>query len=199
MVFKTTSSFEDIRVINQPVLLFDMTKEIKLSAPPPNDSNVTRAELSELADHMECVTESVSPTLPPVSNSFFRFCLSVGLDVDTTKISAMIQESRSIVRELQYRFNRPRPDQIARSLGVGFPSHLVETPNTPSYPAERSVQSYTLSSYLSHRFPTHEQEFLNMAEEIGMSHVLCGMHFPSDHESGRRVGRQLFKRLKDKS
>jgi hypothetical protein len=199
MVFKPTSSFEDRLIMNRTVLLFDMTEEIELSSPPPNDSDTTRAELSELADHMECVTESTSFVMPSVADSFFQFCSSMGLNVDGAKLSTMIHEVRSIVRELQYRFNRPRPNQIARSLGVGFPSHLVEIANTPSYPAERSVQSYTISSYLTHRFPTHEQDFLNMAEEMGMSHVLCGLHFPSDHESGRQIGRQLFNRLVDKT
>jgi len=197
MVFKPTSSFEDNLIMNKPVVLFDMTESLTINPPPLNDSHETRAELSELADNMEHVTplhECIN-----VLDPFIRFCASVGFDIDMSKMSQMIQESHTIIHELQYKFNRPRPIQIARSLKLGFPTSSIEHPESPSYPSELASQAYTISSYLSHRFPSHEQDFLNIAEEIGLSHVLNGISFPSDYESGRYVGQQLFQRLKDKT
>jgi hypothetical protein len=197
MVFKTTASFEDTLIMNKPVVLFDMTESITIDPPPLNDSHETRAELSELADNMEHVT-TIHECID-VLDPFVRFCASVGVGVNLSKMSQMIQESHTILHKLQYTFNRPRPSQLARSLNVGFPVSLIEHTVTPSYPSKLASQAYTISSYLSHLFPAHEQDFLNIAEEIGLSHVLKGISFPSDHESGRHVGQQLFQRLKDKT
>ena len=198
LVYKPSSSFEDKRLINRAIELFDMSEDIKLKNPPANNSDETRAELSEIADQMEYLSES-NQTSSTVFESFLSFCSSVGLEVDYAKLLQMIKESRSIIRELQYQFNRPRPEQIAKSLGIKLPRLLTERPTTPSYPSEKSSQSYMVSSYLGHLFSGHEQDFLNIAESLGMSQISSGSQFMSGHEAGRQVGLELFIRLKDKS
>ena len=103
-------------------------------------------------------------------------------------------------RHIKYHFNRPRPKQMANILGVSFPQNaFAVTANTPSYPSGHSAGSRTLALYLSNIFPSHQQEFLNMAEECGISRIILGVHYPSDHEAGVSLGEQFYERLKDKT
>ena len=202
-VYKTEPDYDDHIIMSREITLFDTSGQFKLDQPPANDSDETRAELMEILDRMEMASSEEKHMAQEFdirySDEFIGYCLHHDLPVNKSKVARMVFEMSAIDRKIKYHFNRPRPMQIARSLGIGFPNARAVTGNTPSYPSGHSAGSHVLALYLSNLFPSHKQEFLNMAEECGMSRIILGVHFPSDHEAGVSLAKQFYERLKDKT
>ena len=202
-VYKLSPDYDDHIIMTRDITLFDTASPFKIDPPPANDSDETRMELSEIADRMELASSEEKHKAQEYdirySDEFIGYCIHHDLPVNEKKIMRMVHEMSAIDRKVKYNFNRPRPEQMANILGIRFPNAFAVTADTPSYPSGHSAGSRTLALYLSNLFPSHKQEFLNMAEECGMSRIILGVHFPSDHEAGVSLGEQFYERLKDKT
>ena len=204
MVYKTTFDFNDSRIMNEEVVLFDIDQPFDIDPPTSNDSEETYAEVLEIADRIELATRTdrrltKEYDTSTFSNAFIDYCTDNNLPINESKIVKMTKEMSIIDRQIKYRFNRPRPSQIAEARGIKFPEVHSYTSDTPSYPSGHALASRVFSLYLSNIFPAHKQEFLNIEEQIGISRMQLGVHFPSDIESGTLVGNQVYQRLKDKT
>ena len=204
LVYKTASDFNDSRIMNEEVVLFDMTQPFDIDPPTSNDSEETYAEVLEIADYVELSSPtdkqlSKEYDTSTFSNAFIDYCINNNLPINESKIVKMTKEMSIIDRQIKYQFNRPRPSQIAEARGIKFPQVDSNTADTPSYPSGHALASRVFSLYLSNIFPAHKQEFLNIEEQIGLSRMRLGVHFPSDIETGASVGNQLYQRLKDKT
>lgn len=202
-VYKLSPDYDDHIIMTRDITLFD-DSPFKIDSPPANDSDETRAEIMEIADRVEYASSEDRHKAQEFdirySDEFIGYCIHHNLPVTQQKIMRMVHEMSAMDRKVKYHFNRPRPRQMANILGVSFPQNaFAVTSDTPSYPSGHSAGSHTLALYLSNLFPSHKQEFLNMAEECGMSRITLGVHFPSDHEAGVSLGEQFYKRLKDKT
>lgn len=68
---------------------------------------------------------------------------------------------------------------------------LVDVPQSPSYPSEHSAAAFAAANVLAAFFPDQASTYRAMAEEAGQSRVYAGVQFPSDHEAGKELGRQV--------
>ena len=203
MVYKKAPSFDDHQVMSREITVFDMSKPLQLDPPPANDSEETRAEILELKDHMELASPEDKHKMVEYDRAFsddmIRYCLRAGYDVDYKMLNKINHECAAIVHQLKFKYNRPRPIQIANKLKITFNAYPSVTGVTPSYPSGHSAQSRLMALYIAENEPGHRDEILNIAEEVGLSRLKMGVHFPSDHEAGVSIGDQLFERLKDNS
>ena len=204
LVYKTAPDFNDHRVMTREVVLFDMSQPFDIDPPVANDSEEVYVELMEIADHMELTLfehkqQAEEYDTTTFSSAFINYCTENGLPINESKIVKMTKEMGIIGRQVKYQFNRPRPAQIAEARTVKFPEVRTNTGHTPSYPSGHALASRVFSLYLGNIFPSHKQEFLNIEEQIGLSRIRLGVHFPSDIEAGTSVGNQLYQRLKDKT
>ena len=202
-VYKSVPDYDDHIIMTRDITLFDDASPFDIEPPPDNDSEETRAELMEIADRMELASSEEKHKAQEYdirySDEFINYCVHHGLPLNKSKIMRMVHEMAAMDRKIKYHFNRPRPEQMANILGIKFPNAFAVTAHTPAYPSGHSTGSRTLALYLSNLFPSHKQEFLNMAEECGMSRIILGVHYPSDHEAGVSLGEQFYERLKDKT
>lgn len=90
----------------------------------------------------------------------------------------------------KYAYNRPRPSDLAFMMRT-----LVDVPESPSYPSEHSAAATAAAGVLSHFFPDRAATYQTMAEEAGMSRVMAGVQFPSDHTAGAELGRQVAQKV----
>lgn len=203
MVYKKTPSFDDHQVMSREITLFDMSKPLRLNPPPANDSEETRAEILELKDHIELASPEDKHKMIEYDRAFsddmIRYCLRAGYEVDYDMLKKLNHESAAIIHHLKYRYNRPRPIQIANKLKIPYNPVPSVTGITPSYPSGHSGQSRLMALFIGESNPGHRDEILNIAEEVGLSRLKMGVHFPSDHEAGVSIGDQLFERIKDNS
>lgn len=85
-------------------------------------------------------------------------------------------------------FNRARPYQIDSELNV----KKSKTAHTPAFPSGHCIQSIYLANVLSLEFPEKSTELINLANNIALSRVYAGLHYPSDNDFGEKIANILF-------
>lgn len=71
------------------------------------------------------------------------------------------------------------------------PAPSPGTPRHPAYPSGHSTYSAAASTVLAHFFPDQADEFKKLANNIGIARLWAGVHWPSDHTAGARLGRVI--------
>ena len=87
------------------------------------------------------------------------------------------------------KFNRCRPEALDSSI-----KKLEDTP-WPAYPSGHATFAYTNAFLVQELFPEHKDLIYEDAYETAYSRELLGVHFPSDSESGRVLGRQIINHM----
>jgi len=98
--------------------------------------------------------------------------------------------------ELKYKYNRPRPYQIAAFYGIDLNGTELDSMKTPSYPSGHAVQGYLVADILSQQDPENEVIYQAVGEDIAHSRIIGKAHYPSDKEYGRVIATELFIGLK---
>jgi membrane-associated phospholipid phosphatase len=88
--------------------------------------------------------------------------------------------------DAKHTYQRQRPSLVDPALTT-----LVDTPNSPAYPAEHAVAAGAAATILGYLYPDDAQLFQAKAEEAAYSRVLAGVQYPSDVEAGLALGRQV--------
>ena len=168
---------------------------IAVRPPPPNLSKRTMLDLRSLMrilaepgqsdiDFMNIADEK--PLL--VFQSFAR---QNNLQFDKKYFKNLKKQLASFILKLKFKFNRPRPYQMAKELGLKLPSVKYESANTPSYPSGHTIQAYAIANVLSSLYPRYAKEFEKIADRISLSRVQAGVHFLGDIEAGKEVASMI--------
>lgn len=170
--------------------LFDMP-------PPSNTSSTTKKELSRVAK----VTKNISEPM-------MEFCIKADKDLvqvfvdylkrhninDITKqrLDDTLDLAEPFLYRLKEYYNRPRPHQLAIYYGLEL-NILIEskTIHTPAYPSGHSFESHLLAELLSQKYPKHKSKLMQIANLIGMSRLLIGVHYKSDRDFGIYIAKLL--------
>ena len=133
-------------------------------------------EISKIGNKSKDILEKYDDILP----SFEKICKRKGLNFPKKYMSDLIEEAAEIIIKLKYKYNRPRPYQLAPILGIELKSALVDSANTPSFPSGHACQSKLVANMLCIIYPECIEDFQKMAEKIAYSRYIGGVHFPSD-------------------
>lgn len=163
-----------------------------IKACPENSSPDTFRELSRMAfelnqmddDDREDIIEKYDDFFP----AFKKICKKNGLKFPEKYMEDLIEEAGEIIIKLKYRFNRPRPYQLAPVLGIPLKSDVVESAKTPSFPSGHACQSKLIANVLGKMYPELNEEFQEVAGKIAESRYIGGVHFPSDLVYGTELG-----------
>ena len=175
---------------------FDTT-QLSLRRPPANDSLQTFKELQELG------TLNVDPNFvqdkDDIIGSFENINKTSGLPFPKNEISKLQDDSSVVIKQLKNYFNRPRPKDIAKQLGVSMENVDLPSMKTPSYPSGHSAQSKLIANVLSDKYPELRDKYQNEANQISDSRNVGRAHFKSDSTFGKELGDKLYEHLKEKN
>lgn len=127
--------------------------------------------------------------------AFEELCNSNGLEYNKKYFKALMKECASITIRLKYKFNRPRPYQLAPVLGVDLNVRESDTAKTPSFPSGHSMQAMTQALVIAKMYPQIEKEAIKLAKEISKSRIVGGHHYPSDVDYGEFIGKWLIQHV----
>lgn len=97
--------------------------------------------------------------------------------------------------DAKYVYWTARPENAIRELlDPGWTPYL-KTPLFPAYVSGHSTYSAAAGSVLADLFPGDADHFVAMAEEAGLSRLLGGIHWRSDHVAGARMGAEIGRRV----
>jgi len=179
--------------IDQPITLFEDIS-ISLQPFPENSSKKTLEEvkyLSNIEEDREFVEEH-----DKVSKVFGKLHEELGLEFNKDEAKKYNRESAKHIMELKYKYQRPRPHQIADFYGINLNGVDLDSMKTPSYPSGHATQGYLLGMIYSERYPQFRKEFMKLGEDVAESRIIGKAHFPSDKKAGIELAEKLFENRK---
>ena len=161
-----------------------------MSNPPlKNSSPNTLAEMRELETIVSTIDVKKADDITKYFEEYFK---SAGLDYPKEEVDTLLKDTKGILYKLKYHYNRPRPAQLAKALGLVFHQEPLDTAKTPSYPSGHSTQGRLIGKFLATKYPQHSNEIMNLADEISNARLVAKVHYPSDSKFGLEIGEALF-------
>ena len=198
MVFSKSIKPKHKKRMNLETKLFPNNLKLTIKPPPPNESNKTRAEVFYLLGYNDGVIDNeMVQAYDNIVSAFMPVIEKNGLEVSKDELEDVIKESSKFVMKLKYKFNRPRPYQIAEHYGIeDFKRHKLDTAKTPSYPSGHAMQGRLIALYLSNKDPENKNEYMMIGHNISESRIMARAHYPTDRKYGDMLGDELYKAMK---
>ena len=181
---------------NSIVKDFDYEK-YKSNPPHKNESIRTIYELINISQIES--NDEFTIKMDNLSKSFKDLCIELNLDFPKDKVTELNNVAGSIILDLKYHYNRPRPYMLAKEFEIPLDTNEIKntTKDSPSYPSGHAAQGTLVANYLAYINPSHKMEFLKLGRDIGKSRVIAKVHYPSDIVVGERLGNDMFQHLKE--
>jgi acid phosphatase (class A) len=163
----------------------------QFGSPPAAESAETRQELGELLELQHARTPSqVAAAQADRRKDVSHFFVALGLDPEHRPALPALQSFTDTaeadigpyVRAAKEKFRRLRPYAIEPKLEPC----IGDVADDQSYPSGHATYGYVMGSLLSELVPERRTELMRRAEEFARQRMVCGVHFPSDLEAGRR-------------
>ena len=174
--------------------LFENEYTLPNQLPPENSSATTLKEVKylkfletdeELVKEHDDIKKVLEKTLAELELPYIK-----------ERMDNLLKESGKFVMELKYKYNRPRPIQIAEFYGIELDGIDLDSMRTPSYPSGHAVQGQLINRYYSDKYPEYANEFKKLGENMAESRVVAKAHYPSDKRFGKIVAEYIYTILK---
>lgn len=183
--------WNNLQVINY---LDQILPDLKRFPPYYNNSSETRKELSELMElaAIEKPTrkEILDSNLIPFINNLVA---EKGAEIEEVKAitDTLVIDILPIITKLKYHFNRPRPYQLAYYYDFDFYPYFSHFTSSPSYPSGHGTLAIVCCYVLGHRFPACYGTLKKFTQEVLLTRLDMGVHFPSDNEYAKKVAEAI--------
>jgi len=183
-----TAYYVDPAALNLPALILD---------PPSQVSADARAELATLHQIESTRTPGSAATAKADESqqSIFLYKSVMGNHFSapelprTAALSLHVENDVTVVGTiLKQSFHRVRPYNADKSLHPVC--GLTEAAN--SYPSGSALTGYIEGLILAEIAPEKRLEILARADDFAHNRLVCGVHYPSDLEAGRRIAYVVF-------
>ena len=177
-----------------PLTLFESEYALPNQLPPENSSATTLDEIKHLANIKQ--NKKFVEMYDDIKEVFKNTLAELELPYIEEELESLLKQSAKFVMELKYKYNRPRPHQIAEFYGINLNGVELDTMRTPSYPSGHAIQGYLLGMYFGDKYPQSRKVFTQLGEDIAQSRILAKAHYPSDKSFGKVVAEYLYSIVK---
>lgn len=162
---------------------------------PANSSDETKKELEYLSSLTNNSTKEQKRYCELMENHHYDLFVVVakklGLKIKKEEILKWVGDVDPITFYLKNKFNRPRPYQLAKELGIKLYPIIRTDANSASYPSGHSLDFLVILYHFAKLKPDSVKILNNFYQKIKNVRELSGVHYPSD----RKVSEYLFKQL----
>ena len=173
-----------------PLTLFENEYALPNQLPPENSSATTLDEIKHLANIKQ--NKKFVEMHDDIKEVFKNTLAELELPYIEEELKSLLKQSAKFVMELKYKYNRPRPHQIAEFYGIDLNGVELDTMRTPSYPSGHAIQGYLLGMYFGDKYPQSRKVFTQLGEDIAQSRIVAKAHYPSDKSFGKVVAEYLY-------
>ena len=177
-----------------PLTLFENEYALPNQLPPENSSATTLDEIKHLANIKP--NKKFVEMHDDIKEVFKDTLAELELPYIEEELKSLLKQSAKFVMELKYKYNRPRPHQIAEFYGINLNGVELDTMRTPSYPSGHAIQGYLLGMYFGDKYPQSRKVFTQLGEDIAQSRIVAKAHYPSDKSFGKVVAEYLYSIVK---
>lgn len=177
-------------------LFDDKWMDMDVPPPPSNDSKQTLAEINEIIDRREMLSDFDKRVYINTNKDTCYYIKEhldgQDLEYDLEVIERITDSVKHIGRYYKNKFNRPRPRQIAEKLGLDkFSYEKLETTNSPAYPSNHALQARMVAHYYGEKYPAQKKYLLRAADMSAEGRINAGVHYPSDKHCAYMIADKL--------
>lgn len=177
-------------------LFDDKWMDMDVPPPPSNDSKQTLAEINEIIDRREMLSDFDKRVYINTNKDTCYYIKEhldgQDLEYDLEVIERITDSVKHIGRYYKIKFNRPRPRQIAEKLGLEKFSHeKLETTSSSAYPSNHALQARMVAHYYGEKYPAQKKYLLRGADMSAEGRVNAGVHYPSDKHCAYMIADKL--------
>lgn len=185
----------DIRIMKQTSFLDSLIEPLSTYTPPPNSSEVTKGELQQIENLLK------NP-IPDKDHYFDNQLLDAikGHFIDhgaeekfvTTVSDGIAQLVIPLLTKLKYRFNRPRPAQLAYYLEMKVYPEFSYFVNSPSYPSSHTCLTIVTCQVLGNLSPLAYKTIQPLIDSAADSRIQLGLHYKTDNDMSKVVAKKIL-------
>lgn len=101
-----------------------------------------------------------------------------------------IYDATTLGWQAKNKYRRMRPAAVDPSLKT-----LVKAPASAAYPCEHSLTAAAAATVLAYFYPAKADSILTLAKQAADSRINAGLQFPSDVETGWKLGQEVANRI----
>ncbi len=162
-----------------------------LPAPPKPGSAAQRRDMAiSLGWQARRTPEMVALAKADADRSVFRFAVILGPSFAWERLPAaarffdeVASDERIVGGAAKTYWNRPRPFVASARIHP-----CVEEPATNSYPSNHATIGMLYATILARMLPEQRLPIFARARQYAEDRVICGVHYTSDVEAGKRAG-----------
>ncbi|MBM3201305.1 MAG: hypothetical protein FJZ56_02730 [Chlamydiae bacterium] len=176
--------------LNKTTYLDTLLPELQSFPFPANDSEETKAEIQELINTTNQLAdnEELVRRFDLYDNSFEKYMVEIlaqsGIpfgDVDVL-LQSIKDDIKPLLVKLKYHYQRVRPYQLSKMLGMELISFKSTAADSPSYPSGHAFQSRVYAEVIGNQYPKYHKALHDLATDIMWSRVFMGVHYLSDSQ-----------------
>jgi len=171
-----------------------------LPDPPSNGSKTTKKELAYISELTTNLSSSELDLIKLVDSNpnllYHKVIKKHGLKFPYDIFGKAWSIMSPVIKNLKYKFNRPRPYQLAPMYGIEIKVVETGTHQTPAYPSGHTAYAALGAYVLSAKYPNYSSEFFSKVSSAGMARVLQGVHYPSDNEASMIISAAIWEDIR---
>jgi len=183
---------KDIEKMSKGWHLIPLTMSDIPDVPPPEIG--TKLHNQDILDVKQCFTNPVN-NLNFLKESdkktfklFEKFCHDNRLRINVDHFKELNDQLSSLILNLKFMYNRPRPKKHMDSIHDTFPYERIQDMDSPSYPSGHTAHAFFNAGIISSLYPECSFDVKLLAEKIAQSRIDLGKHYPTDCAFGRYIG-----------
>jgi len=189
-------------LLEKECLVGDLFAELSKEPYPKNDSEATKQELNEIVGALKDL-DAMNPTLLRRYINYDRALIPYidnilkAEGVDEMDLMRSIQRDITpLIIKLKYKFQRPRPYQLANYYKLNLFPMKSTSALTPAYPSGHTIQAIVVLTIIGNKHPNLYQSCKRLWEDIAYSRIALGVHYPSDNDFSYEVANKILKHEK---
>lgn len=162
---------------------------------PANSSQETKKEIEYLVSVTKNLSKDQKRFCELMENNHYDLFVIVakklGISVTKNQILKWVGDIDPITFYLKDKFNRPRPYQLAKEMGLNLYPVIRTDANSAAYPSGHTMDFLVILYHFGKLKPESIKILNNFYQKIKNVRELSGVHYPSD----RKVSEYIFKQL----
>ncbi len=167
-----------------------------LAAPPPAGSPEAQTDLERVrvVQRLATAERRALAVADAELDPWKAFATAIGRELDPGRLPAATRLMNRIRTDVlaagvaKNKYARPRPFVTDSTLDMCLPAERPRLEKSYSYPSGHATYGWAVALLLAEMLPERTEAILLRGRDYGDSRVVCGVHYPSDVESGRLVG-----------
>ena len=172
-----------------------------LVEPPKNSSYVTKRELEYLQSITSRKTEREKELIKLVDKESLELFIPIlkerGLEVPYKLVAETWELVWPVIYNLKFKFNRPRPEQLAPLYQIKVDVTETTTHQTPAYPSGHTSYAALIAHILSDMYPKYRNLFFRQVGIAGFARCVQGVHYPSDNQAAIDATKYIWQNIKE--